>query len=200
MGRAERRAADKAAKTELKKLQALPVDKFAGWLGRYSKASYEDGYKDGKWSKGSYNDGFSDGVESNTMAMMRYLHDEFGFGNTRFQRLIEFAKKDVQAMREGYITPKEVKDGLAAEGVTCLKQMQMKGEPDPLREWVPVETTLPPDEDKVLCCTVTKKGLKNIVIGYYAHDRWCCGMNSNVIAWRFLPPAYEEKCCDETDV
>ena len=73
MGRAERRAADKAAKTELKKLQALPVDKFAGWLGSYSKASYEDG--------------FGDGVESNTMAIMRYLHDEFGFGNTRFQRL-----------------------------------------------------------------------------------------------------------------
>ena len=185
MGRAERRAAEKTAKTELKKLQALPVDKFAGWLGRYSKASYEDG--------------FGDGVECNTMAMMRYLHDEFGFGNTRFQRLIEHARKDVQAMREGYITPKEVKDGLADEGVTCLKQMQMKGEPDPLREWVPVETTLPPDEDKVLCCTVTKKGLKNLVIGYYAHDRWCCGMNSNVIAWRFLPPAYEEKCCDETD-
>lgn len=164
---------------QLRQIQKLPKEKFLVWLAAYAKECYQDG--------------FGDGVESNTMAIMRYLHDEFGFGDKRFQRLIEFAKKDVQAMREGYITPKEVKDGLAAEGVTCLKQMQMKGEPDPLREWVPVETTLPPDEDKVLCCTVTKKGLKNLVIGYYAHDRWCCGMNSNVIAWRFLPPAYEEE-------
>ena len=181
MGRAERRAAEKTAKTELKKLQNLPVDQFAGWLGRYSKASYEDG--------------FGNGVESNTMAIMRYLHDEFGWGNVRFKRLIEMAKKDVQAMREGYITPKEVKDGLAAEGVSCLKEMQMKGEPDPLREWVPVEVTLPPDEDKVLCCTMTKKGIKNLVIGYYSPElkRWCCGVNCNVVAWRILPPVYEEK-------
>ena len=169
---------------QLRQIQKLPKEKFLVWLAAYAKECYEDG--------------FGDGVESNTMAIMRYLHDEFGFGDKRFQRLIECAKKDVQAMREGYITPKEVKDGLADEGCECLKQMQMKGEPDPLREWVPVETTLPPDEDKVLCCTVTKKGLKNLVIGYYAHDRWCCGMNSNVIAWRFLPPAYEEEC-DETD-
>lgn len=74
-------------------------------------------------------------------------------------------------------------DGLAAEGVTCLKQLQMKGEPDPLREWVPVETTLPPDEDRVLCCTMNKKGAKNLVIGYYMGGMWRVGMNSNVIAW-----------------
>ena len=124
---------------------------------------------------------------------MRYLHDEFGFGNTRFQRLIEHARKDVEAMREGYITPKEVKDGLAdEEGITCLKQMQMKGEPDALREWVPVETTLPPEEEKVLCCTMNKKGAKNLVLGYYADGMWRVGMNSNVIAWRMLPPVYEE--------
>ena len=179
MGRAERRAADKAAKTELKKLQNLPVDRFAGWLGGYQQASYQDG--------------FEDGIEANTMAIMRYLHDEFGFGDKRFHRLIEFAKKDVQAMREGYIKPVEVKNGLAdEEGITCLRQMQMKGEPDPLREWVPVETTLPPDTDKVLCCTQNKKGQKNLVIGYYMDGMWRVGMNSNVIAWRFLPPVYEE--------
>ena len=179
MGRAERRAADKAAKTELKKLQGLPVDRFAGWLGQYAKASYQDG--------------FEDGIESNTMAIFRYLHDDFGFGNVRCQRLIECAKKDVQAMREGYITPKEVKDGLAAEGVECMRTMQMKGEPDPLREWVPVEVTLPPEEEKVLCCTMNKKGVKNLVLGYYAGGMWRVGVNSNVIAWRFLPQAYEEK-------
>lgn len=178
MGRAERRAAEKTAKTELKKLQNLPVDRFAGWLGKYQHAAYKDG--------------FEDGVECNNMALMRYLHDLFGFGNTRFQRLIEHAKQDVQAMREGYLTPADVKNGLAAEGVDCLLQLQMKGEPDPLREWVPVTVTLPPDEDRVLCCTMNKKGQKNLVIGYYMGGLWRVGMNSNVIAWRFLPPAYEE--------
>ena len=163
----------------LRWIKNLSNDKLVAWLATYAKESY--------------NDGFGDGVESNTMAIMRYLHDEFGWGNTRFQRLIEFAKKDVQSMREGYITPKEVKDGLAEEGCACLKQMQMKGEPDPIREWVPAETMLPPEGDRVLCCTVTKKSNKNLVIGYHAGGRWCCGMNSNVVAWRMLPPVYEGK-------
>lgn len=175
MNREQRRAAAQ----EIKKLQKMEAAKFAVWLTAYQKAAYEDG--------------FEDGVESNTLAIMRYLHDDFGFGDKRFKRLIECAKKDVQAMREKYITPKEVKDGLAEEGVTCLKVLQMKGEPDPLREWVPVETTLPPDEDRVLCCTQNKKGQKNLVIGYYMDGMWRVGMNSNVIAWRMLPPAYEEK-------
>ena len=175
MNREQRRAAAQ----EIKKLQKMEAAKFAVWLAGYQKAAYQDG--------------FEDGVECNNMAIMRYLHDAFGWGNTRFSRLIEHAKKDVQAMREGYVTPQDVKDGLAAEGVTCLKQLQMKGEPDPLREWVPVETTLPPDEDRVLCCTMNKKGAKNLVIGYYMGGMWRVGMNSNVIAWRFLPPAYEEE-------
>lgn len=102
------------AKKEMQKIQKMEPAKFAVWLAAYQKASYEDG--------------FGDGVESNTMAMMRYLHDEFGFGDKRFRRLIEHARQDVQAMREGYITPIEVRDGLATEGIACLKEMQMKGE------------------------------------------------------------------------
>ena len=167
----------------LRNIKKLSNDKFFLWLAAYAKENYQDG--------------FGDGVESNTMAIMRYLHDEFGWGNTRFSRLIEYAKKDVKLMREGYITPAEIKDGLAAEGVGCLKQLQMKSEPDPLREWVPVEVTLPPDEDRVLCCTMNKRGQKNLIIGYYMDGMWRVGMNSNVIAWRFLPPAYEEGKKDE---
>lgn len=60
--------------------------------------------------------------------------------------------------------------------------------------WIPVTERLPDHENHVLCCTATKKGQKNIVIGYYHHEsgRWACGMNSNVIAWMPLPEPYEE--------
>lgn len=57
-------------------------------------------------------------------------------------------------------------------------------------KWIQVSwENLPEDESKVLCCTITKKGSKNIVIGYYSREleRWVCGMNSNVIAWQPLP-------------
>lgn len=91
------------------------------------------------------------------------------------------------------VTKQEIRDGLAAEGCKCLKELSLKDDPSPDR-WRPVTEELPDNEDKVLCCTATKKGLKNLIIGYYSPEqkRWCCGMNSNVIAWRILPPAYEE--------
>lgn len=181
MNREQRRNFEK----DLKRIRQLDLPQFAIWVNAYGKAHYEDG--------------FGDGVECNTMAIMRYLHDDFGFGDVRFKRLIECAKKDVQAMREGYLTPKDVKDGLAAEGVDCMKVMQMKGEPDPLREWVPTAITLPPEGERVLCCTQNKKGAKNLIIGYFADGLWRVGMNSNVIAWRFLPPAYEKEV-DKSDI
>lgn len=50
---------------------------------------------------------------------------------------------------------------------------------------------LPDDSRKVECRTVTAKGLVNAVFGYYS-DRWCCGMNSNVIKWREIEPLEED--------
>lgn len=60
--------------------------------------------------------------------------------------------------------------------------------------WIPCSERLPETEDKVLCQTVTKKGIINFVIGYYIADSscWVCGMNSNVIAWMPLPEPYKE--------
>ena len=60
--------------------------------------------------------------------------------------------------------------------------------------WKPVSSgELPETSDYVLCCTITQKGVKSIVRGYYdpALERWCCGMNSNVIAWMNMPPEYK---------
>lgn len=62
---------------------------------------------------------------------------------------------------------------------------------EPERKWIPVSERLPETEDKVMCCTETKKGDKNIVIGYYMEGAWRCGMNSNVIAWQPLPEPYK---------
>lgn len=58
--------------------------------------------------------------------------------------------------------------------------------------WIPVSEKLPDTDDKVLCQTVTKKGMVGMVLGYYDYGRWCCGMNSNVVAWMKLPEPYKE--------
>ena len=64
-----------------------------------------------------------------------------------------------------------------------------------MSEWIRVSDRLPEDERHVLCCTETKSGRKNVVIGYYMPqknvERWACGMNSNVIAWMELPEVPE---------
>ena len=64
---------------------------------------------------------------------------------------------------------------------------------EPEQRWIPCSERLPEDDTKVLCQTMTKKGVPGFVIGYYAFDRWCCGMNSNVVAWMPLPAPYEEE-------
>ena len=59
--------------------------------------------------------------------------------------------------------------------------------------WIISTDRLPDSDHRVLCLTKTKKGIINYVIGYYADDRWCCGMNSNVVAWMELPAPPEEE-------
>ena len=56
--------------------------------------------------------------------------------------------------------------------------------------WYDSDKELPATDEKVLCVTATKKGVLNVIVGYYAKDRWCCGMNSNVIFWAPLTPVY----------
>ena len=53
--------------------------------------------------------------------------------------------------------------------------------------WRNASMVWPVEEERVLCATVTKAGRQNIVIGYFADGRWCCGMNSNVTHWLPLP-------------
>lgn len=53
--------------------------------------------------------------------------------------------------------------------------------------WISVKDILPENDNYVLCCTETKKGTKNVIIGYYMDGAWRCGMNSNVTHWMPLP-------------
>lgn len=59
------------------------------------------------------------------------------------------------------------------------------------QRWIPVTERLPEDDRKVLCQTVTKKGIVNFVIGYHYGGGWACGMNSNVVAWMPLPEPWK---------
>ena len=61
----------------------------------------------------------------------------------------------------------------------------------PTQRWIPVTERLPENDEKVLCCTMTKKGLPNIVIGYHYENGWACGMNNNVVAWMPLPEPWK---------
>ena len=65
-------------------------------------------------------------------------------------------------------------------------------------DWISTKDRLPDNDDHVLCCTITKSGRQNIVIGYYMDGMWRCGMNSNVTHWMPLPEPYspEEDSCD----
>lgn len=84
---------------------------------------------------------------------------------------------------------KEDLDELVAEKVEEIKAAQTE------QRWIPCSERVPETEDKVLCQTVTKKGISNFVIGYYMKESnyWACGMNSNVIAWMPLPEPYKEE-------
>lgn len=92
-------------------------------------------------------------------------------------------------IKDGYWSPAkkdQLIERLAAYEDTGLMPEEIVGLRNKACEWIPCTDRMPDNEDKVLCCTQTKTGSKNIVLGYYA-DGWRCGMNSNVIAWMPLP-------------
>lgn len=65
--------------------------------------------------------------------------------------------------------------------------------------WLSYPNAVPDPEVRVLCCTITQKGVRNHVIGYHDGTRWCCGMNSNVTHWMPLPDYPEEKEANDGD-
>lgn len=65
-----------------------------------------------------------------------------------------------------------------------IKELQ-RNQAKPWHNLLINQSDVPKTDGKVMCCTVTKTGAKNYVLGCYA-ERWVCGMNGNVIAWKEL--------------
>ena len=95
-------------------------------------------------------------------------------------------------IRTGYRSParkEELVQRLGAYEDIGLSPEELQQELAKAPTWFSTADSLPVDDRKVLCQTVTAKGVKNYVLGYYAQnlDRWVTGMNSNVIRWTYLP-------------
>lgn len=106
----------------------------------------------------------------------------------RLQELIDCNEKYEAFLTEEDDNDEDLRDTELTLETLRMAKRALEGKP----RWIPCSERLPREEDKVLCCTQTKAGAKNIVLGYYAGGKWRCGMNSNVVAWMPLPETHEE--------
>lgn len=95
------------------------------------------------------------------------------------------------------VSIREVIDITAETGALTTQSRVMELKPYRLPEsktgrWIPCSERLPENDAYVLCTTITAKGRRSVVRGYYSEKVWVCGMNSNVIAWMPLPEPYKE--------
>lgn len=74
-----------------------------------------------------YNEAYNDGVRDAFMSLLLKLHDEFGFGNERIERLLKASEVWMQACISGEedIDHDKIKEQLIAEGVVCLKDTDL---------------------------------------------------------------------------
>ena len=74
-----------------------------------------------------YNEAYNDGVRDSFMSLLLKLHDEFGFGNERIERLLKASEVWMQACISGEedIDHDKIKEQLIAEGITCLESTDL---------------------------------------------------------------------------
>ncbi len=74
-----------------------------------------------------YNEAYNDGVRDSFMSLLLKLHDEFGFGNERIERLLKASEVWMQACISGEedIDHDKIKEQLIQEGVVCLKDTDL---------------------------------------------------------------------------
>lgn len=92
-----------------REIQGYKKEKFETWLGQYAVENYNAG------------------VREAYMALLLELHDKFGFGNERIQRLLKASEPWMQALINGKegIDVESIKQTLIDEGVTCIKDTDL---------------------------------------------------------------------------
>ena len=91
-----------------REIQNYNKEKFETWLGQYAVENYNAGGRE------AY------------MALLLELHDKFGFGNERIQRLLKASEPWMHGLTEGKeINAEGVKETLIGEGIVCLKDTDL---------------------------------------------------------------------------
>ena len=97
------------SRAKRREIQSYKKEKFETWLGQYAVENYNAG------------------VREAYMALLLELHDKFGFGNERIQRLLKASEPWMQALINGKegIDVEGIKQTLIDEGVTCIKDTDL---------------------------------------------------------------------------
>ena len=95
---------NKLNRTERRHIQNLKKDDLQKWLDEYAVTMYNDGVRDA------------------FMSLLLKLHDEFGFGNDRINRLLHACEMSMQMCMSGEddVNHDGIKQQLIDEGITCL--------------------------------------------------------------------------------
>ena len=97
------------SRAKRREIQGYNKEKFETWLGQYAVENYNAG------------------VREAYMAILLELHDKFGFGNERIQRLLKASEPWMQALINGKegIDVEGIKQTLIDEGIVCLKSTDL---------------------------------------------------------------------------
>lgn len=96
------------SRAKRREIQNYNKEKFETWLGQYAVENYNAG------------------VREAYMALLLELHDKFGFGNERIQRLLKASEPWMQGLISGdSIDVEGIKQTLIDEGVTCIKDTDL---------------------------------------------------------------------------
>ena len=97
------------SRAKRREIQGYNKEKFETWLGQYAVENYNAG------------------VREAYMAILLELHDKFGFGNERIQRLLKASEPWMQALINGKegIDVEGIKQTLIDEGIECLKSTDL---------------------------------------------------------------------------
>ena len=97
------------SRAKRREIQNYNKEKFEVWLNEYAVTNYNAG------------------VREAYMALLLELHDKFGFGNERIQRLLKASETWMQALINGKegIDVEGIKKQLIEEGIVCLNDTDL---------------------------------------------------------------------------